>query len=42
MLHDIKADNTIFYEGKLYYIDFGLSLKFNETKSLILSDERRI
>lgn len=33
--HDIKADNTIFYEGKLYYIDFGLSLKFNETKSLL-------
>ena len=33
--NDIKADNTIFYEGKLYYIDFGLSLKFNETKSLI-------
>lgn len=33
--NDIKADNTIFYEGKLYYIDFGLSLKFNETKSLL-------
>lgn len=33
--NDIKTDNIIFYEGQLYYIDFGLSLKFNETKSLL-------
>lgn len=33
--NDIKADNTIFYEKQLYYIDFGLSLKFSETKSLL-------
>jgi hypothetical protein len=33
--HDIKGDNIIFYDGKLYYIDFGLSLKFGEKKKLI-------
>jgi len=33
--NDIKGGNIIFYKEKLYYIDFGLSLKFNESKSLI-------
>lgn len=32
--HDIKYDNVILYDEKLYYIDFGLALKFNETKKL--------
>lgn len=33
--HDIKIDNTIIENNKLFYIDFGLSITIRETKKMI-------